>query len=94
MPKYRKKPVVVEAVRFDPSDGQWDEWGQPYGVMGDGRPGAITGYLIYIYWEDADYSFNDTPIAPGDWIVLGLWGRVTEVLKPDIFAATYEEVNE
>lgn len=55
-------------------------------------PGAGCGHLMH------DHGWIDTPegghiVCPGDFIITGVKGEVYPC-KPDIFAATYEEVKE
>lgn len=75
--KFRKKPVVIEAVQwFKPGDHPEvipDPVGGPYY---DGKYGVKTleGFMR---------------VTPGDWIIKGVTGEFYPC-KPDIFAATYE----
>ena len=88
-PRFRKKPVEIEAVR----------WGHPGAPS---RPQAIVnwiterggqaGYVLepfealeIVTLEGAMYA------SPGDWIIRGVAGEFYPC-KPDIFAATYEAV--
>jgi len=90
MNQYRKKPVVIEAVRWLP-DG-------PVAV------GEITAWLsdcqvaFVVRLDDDGDMVLDLPTLegtmtalPGDWIVRGVAGEFYPC-KPDIFDATYEEV--
>jgi hypothetical protein len=88
MAKYRKKPVVIEAVQFcnDSSSYNLIGWtnNHQYGL---GRP--------LVRWV------NDTLIVPtlegemlanvGDWIICGIKGELYPI-KDDIFRETYEAV--
>lgn len=87
--KFRKKPVVVEAV-------QWMKPGDhpkviPSGSTGIcshcGKPEQEHGLLRIEEWSGWQ------PICPSDWIVTYPDGEHKRV-KPDIFAATYEPVDE
>lgn len=85
MAKFRKKPVVIEAVVWQPDlppeaypQWLWDAIGQ--------RPQLFdekTGWLTIRTLE------GDMAAAPGDWIIRGVKGEIYPC-KPDIFAATYE----
>ncbi|MGH8272465.1 MAG: hypothetical protein ACRESG_09090 [Gammaproteobacteria bacterium] len=79
MPKYRKRPVEIEAVQFTPfTIGECEEF-----VGGDmGR--TPDGYVIATL-EGAMH------VSVGDWIIRGVKGEFYPC-KPDIFAATYEAV--
>ena len=76
--KFRKKPVVVEAVQFW-SDNEW-----PKGVCDGGCPRSLG--LPHIHTLESVML-----VTEGDWIVTGIQGERYAV-KPDIFAETYEEV--
>ena len=75
MTLYRRRPQVIEAVRFDPSSGAW-----PEGVYA--APGSRTGYKATTLIEDID-------IEPGDFVVPGPKGICT-VCKAERFLALYE----
>jgi hypothetical protein len=81
--RYRKRPVVIEAVQIDTMD---------YDGMCDiakwcgGRATDEDGYVIAIdTLEGTMFACHD------DWIIRGVAGEFYPC-KPDIFAATYEEV--
>lgn len=87
--KYRKKPVVIEAVQVpvDPShlSGHEIVWGFFYHHRYEGfAVAADKGYDIQTL-EGVMHA------SPGDWIICGVKGEMYPV-KPDIFEATYEEV--
>jgi hypothetical protein len=74
MPKFRKKPVVIEAEQFvHPATA-------PMGVYTeeDGRCYVVTIHKQKVYLES------------GDWIVPEPDGIHYYPIKPDIFANTYE----
>ena len=89
MAKFRKRPVVIEAVQFD---------GTPLGAIkvfehfnvpgGKFRPDhdLRTGTLLIPTLE------GDHTASPNDWIIQGIKGEFYPC-KPDIFAATYEPVD-
>lgn len=77
MTKFRKKPVVIEAVqRNGPADaaalarfaGHW----------------ASIGAEVYVTTPEGSMR-----VSPGDWVIKGVKGEFYP-RKPDIFAATYE----
>lgn len=84
--KYRKKPVVIEAVQFDPQAEQWpggvQRWPDGYGVV----PRDMS-------WGYIDTLEGRMHVQAGDWIITGIKGEIYPC-KPDIFAATYEAVDE
>ena len=85
--KYRKKPVVIEAFKFD----------------GDFMD-STGNYYVPEWILDTDYCFEEGElyiktlegwmhVSVGDYIIQGVQGEVYPC-KPDIFADTYEEVQE
>ena len=87
MAKYRKKPVVIEAVRFIP-DRPWPDgvrckyrwYDSPFKRGGSGP----------WYIETLEGKMN---VSAGDWIITGVNGEKYPC-KPDIFDKTYERVEE
>lgn len=90
--KYRKKPVIIEAFRYDGdlirSDGQYvPEWAPKayedgtmyYGEL-DGQPGEL-----FVKTLEGDHH-----VSVGDYIIQGVNGELYPC-KPDIFEKTYEE---
>lgn len=85
MPKFRKKPIVIEAVQFHMPVERPDRAGPDPTVPG-------------VYWWDfgsaRQHPSCDTPegrlhVSDGDWIIRGVAGEYYPC-KPDIFAATYD----
>ena len=89
MPHFRKKPIVVEAIRFDGTvEGvkAVDEFvGEKVTASTFGRP-----WKWYCYFETLEGTMC---AGPGDWIIKGVQGEFYPC-KPDIFEATYEKVVE
>jgi len=80
--KFRKKPVVIEAERWDGSNINLIRMmtkNSPIHYVGD-RLGIET-------LEGVMFA------SPGDWIIKGVKGEFYPC-KPDIFEATYEPVEE
>jgi hypothetical protein len=77
MPKFRKKPVVIEAVRFQRAN--FDEIEEFVGGDAEFRGGE----LIVATLE------GPLRAADGDWIIKGVNGEFYPC-KPDIFAKTYD----
>lgn len=101
--KFRKKPVVIEAVQL-----KWDTWSEMcehagVGKLAEGKPEGCylgpdgqprTGF------ETADRMGLLIPTLEGlmiaaqdDWVIRGVKEELYPC-KPDIFAATYEPVEE
>ena len=91
MAQYRKRPVVIDAVRvadvldaamYGPTVPQWvyDAWRACHVVLRSGfiEVNTLEGVMR------AEY---------GDWLIRGVQGEIYPC-KPDIFAATYEQVEE
>ena len=84
MPKFRKKPVVIEAVQW--TGKNLDEVNR---FIGDGQDDELRpGVPILI-----ETSEGDMTAQVGDWIIRGIKGELYPC-KPDIFAATYEPVED
>ena len=79
--KYRKKPVVIDAMQVTSATPFIDV---AKFVGKDIRVG-INGLVI-------DTLEGELHVSPGDWIIRGVKGEFYPC-KPDIFAATYEPVD-
>lgn len=95
--KFRKKPVVIEAVQWSgnnlrevidftgrhPSAQKWT-WEEYETVVREQGLHILT-------LEDGPVQQVSHFASVGDWIIRGVKGELYPC-KPDIFAATYEEV--
>jgi hypothetical protein len=81
MKKYRKKPVIIDAVRFDPSGSNRNNIARLPNVVAE-----PDGTLSIITLEGVMTAY------PGDWIIRGIQGEIYPC-KHDIFEATYEPAN-
>lgn len=100
--KFRKKPIVIEAVRWwPPGDDRHDP-----SMLSDRKGNTVTPPD---YRQPGDlFQFSKIPgmgddvfmiktlegdmrVSPGDWIITGIKGEKYPC-KPDIFEATYEPV--
>jgi len=89
MGKFRKKPVVIEAVKF--TRNNWDE------------VKSFTNNTAHTLTIERRINGIATCIIPtlegqhiateGDWIIKGIKGEFYPC-KPDIFEQTYEQVND
>ena len=88
--KFRKKPVVIEAVQLTKKGlASMPEWLKPlvdHGIVQLAI--AVEGHRVYISTLEGTMT-----AIPGDWIIRGVKGEVYPC-KPDIFEATYEAVEE
>ena len=82
--KYRKKPVVIEAVEWTGSDYCFDHV-EALATNGPCTVGTRGGEL-YISTLEGEMHADQ-----GDFIIKGVQGEVYPC-KPDIFRDTYEEV--
>lgn len=86
MPRFRKRPVVIEAEQWFP--GKPVEGVEPVSDGGVNEQGM--GFEAYGVVQ----TLEGPHIAkPGDWIITGVKGE-RYPCKPDIFALTYEPVDE
>lgn len=87
MPRFRKKPIVIEARQLDggPIDvhalAKWCGGDVSASVTSD-RMGLVP--TITIHTLEGDHQ-----ASPGDWIIKGVAGEFYPC-KPDIFELTYE----
>lgn len=83
--KFRKKPVVVEAWKFDMRElANQPAWLEQAIMSGDVRwSGGPKPYYII------DTLEGEMRVSAGDWIIRGVKGELYPC-KPDIFEATYE----
>ena len=92
--KYRKKPVAIEAIRYDGTNAaaiqSWAHRGLPPEASAIVIPNGygITHAPLSIRTLEGMMTAN-----PGDWIIRGVKGEFYPC-KPDIFEATYEPVEE
>ena len=105
MGKYRKKPVVVEAMRFDGSAESGADimmWAHSYGVevveyhpfLADRFRGDPKVYVAHSDPFMRIKTLEGTMVASkGDWVIRGVKGEFYPC-KPEIFEATYEPIKE
>lgn len=79
--KFRKRPIVIEAVQFVDSTPESELL-----ALLEGTAWHMEMSGIVIHTLEGDMLANR-----GDWIIRGVKGELYPC-KPDIFAATYEQV--
>jgi len=79
MPKYRKKPVVIEAERFTVLQAEL-----PFAGRGD--PVSMAAGMAGYYIETLEGRMK---VEYGDWVIRGVKGEFYPC-RADIFEATYE----
>lgn len=95
MPKFRKKPVTIEAEQV-PSVGYGplDPFSDALADLAEWCGGAVMRNV-----SSAELCIDIVTLEgimralPGDWIIRGVQGEFYPC-KPDIFAATYEAVED
>lgn len=86
--KYRKKPVVIEAIQFtgDNVEEIWAAFGAT-GIYGPTETNPDHLILTTVHGDPA-------PCRPGDWVIPDGEPGTFYPCKPDIFEATYEPVED
>lgn len=82
--KYRKKPVVIDAVQWDGTNRDAIHDFCP--VATSGSDGSGNPRSLYIKTKEGVME-----ALIGDWIIKGVVGEFYPC-KPEVFAATYEAV--
>ena len=90
MAKYRKKPVVIEAVQYPCEHRALRRCTCAEFNKGNPRSGAGCSNCGRVYIQTLEGAMT---VSPGDWIITGVQGEHYPC-KPDIFAATYEPADE
>jgi hypothetical protein len=100
MAKFRKRPVVIDAVQL-----RWTQWNAVCallgGIVSEQNPARqVPTYSDTCGEVGPEYLELSIPTAEGvmvarhgDWIIKGVAGEVYPC-KPDIFMATYEAVED
>ena len=88
---YRKKPVVIEAMRLtDANAAEVSRWLASFGVhaiVRGGPTGGLLGATLTIPTLEGDHL-----ALVGDFVIRGVQDEAYPC-KPDIFEATYEAVD-
>lgn len=90
MAKYRKKPVEVEAARWEPNN-----MAQPHPSHPDSE-GVVWQYDAEgeVFGGTIITPNRDIVIHPGDWIIRIKSQPSITVCSDEVFAATYERVED
>lgn len=83
--KFRKKPVVIEAIQFDTQDVA--DWRNVPGWLRD----AVEDRTVFVEDKKLKIKTLEGVMTADfkDWIICGVKGEIYPC-KPDIFAATYD----
>lgn len=91
MPRYIKKPIVIQASKFSERDFiHWEPWVQnsynkkEWSYRLDPNTGHPNGFIV-------DTLEGRETGGPGDYLVKGVRGELY-ICRGDIFEETYEEV--
>jgi hypothetical protein len=87
MSKFRKKPIVIEAVQFNGSN-QREVLSFAYPNLSEDALRGAEVMRLPVVIETPEGSMK---ASPGDWIIRGVKCDVY-LCKPDIFESTYEPV--
>jgi hypothetical protein len=104
MGKFRKKPIVIDAVQWwPPGDPRHDKSMVVHRKGNSVEPpdlrqvGDLFQFSTIAGMGDDIFMVRtlegDMRVSPGDWIITGVKGEKYPC-KPDIFAATYEPAEE
>lgn len=88
MAKYKKKPIIIEAIQFNNERSIYDmetRWG--YNFI------AAASYSTPITTVSIDTLDGNMKVSPGDWVIRGVNGEFYPC-KHEIFEKTYELVEE
>jgi hypothetical protein len=101
MPKFRKRPLVIDAVQFwpDPDFAEWKRLDEtlPYSGYDNKKLGLGPNDVLYARMECGIVTGSGfVSLEPGDWICRQTINGSVDVwpVKPGTFAATYEVVDE
>jgi hypothetical protein len=85
MSKFRKKPVVIEAVQFDGSNRR-EVLCFIYPSLSETALLGAEAMALPVVIETLE---GDMTVSPGDYVIKGVQGEFYPC-KPDIFTATYD----
>lgn len=93
--KFRKKPIIIEAVQFTLQEYQDNPL--TFDEVPNWLREAINLAVIVPDFRSEDYWYlvintleGPMTVSPGDWIIRGVQGELYPC-KPSIFAKTYEQ---
>lgn len=89
--KYRKKPVVIEAVQFRPASSTQVGLIKYWMETGEYRESGIHTSDITTF--EIETLEGPMRVSPNDYVIKGVQGEFYPC-KPDIFKQTYEPVEE
>lgn len=84
MPKFKKKPIVVEAIQYDGTENSVVEILQLKETTNSSRSILVDAEFLLIHTLEGVMRADK-----GDWIIKGVNGELYPC-KPDIFEKTYD----
>lgn len=95
--KYRKKPVIIEAIKFEYTENSIKKLkefcGSSLGEIKKARsPNAKAEAQIMTLEDGKEYFVVAHVATEGDYIIKGIQGEFY-ACKPDIFEQTYEAID-
>lgn len=95
MRKFMKRPVVISAVQFtgnvEAFRAACEVWSKALAPDLPGARVALPFFVVSTVCVEIETPEGTMNASPGDWIIRGVAGEYYPC-KPDIFAATYDEV--
>ena len=99
MARFRKKPVVIEAVQITAADFNGKTWdGSPFSEKPNWLEKALRTGEVSVHPDNRDYAMwkiktlsGPVIAGPGWWIIQGVQDELYPC-KPGIFEATYESL--
>jgi hypothetical protein len=91
MAKFRKKPVVIEAIQWNKDGDHPNVVEVPPTVRDTIDARLVSAELVQLRWVGTLEGGHI--VTPGDWIITGVQGEQYPC-KPDIFEATYERAED
>lgn len=98
MNKFRKRPVVIEAVRYTPNSSEFHEEMPAWLAEAYDIETSEAGSVFNIRRSDGSNALRIVTLEgameanEGDWVIRGIQGELYPC-KPDIFEQTYEPVS-
>jgi len=85
--KFKKRPVVVEAVQYTDAESV----GAIIDMQGNGQGILNTADGLMLYGRDGVSADSEHRVPKGDWVIKGVKGELYPC-PADVFEATYDEV--
>lgn len=90
--KFRKKPIVVEAVQYN-GPAMFNKFENSRPALPEGVVWVGDRQMAGTLYPAIQTLEGEMLVKAGDWIIKGIRGEFYPC-KPDVFEATYEKVEE